>query len=641
MVERKALLSVEKDGETYFFDVGDKTVKDMLAVVENDNAVLSAYSALGRQIDIYEFTLIQQSDAFTQSVEAVLDGYEKKVEIYTVNNGKGGVAEADRTDLNSNIVTYTYDAEIKGLIWKDNGEGNINAEYYGEHVCSVDHATNEYTIGNKGGKVIDTYDPDDPYADHKQETREYVKTLPLYKDLKEEKAGKLFADIGHQLSKSEIDSAIRFDNSIAYTLANVKYPDKDLSHNSKEETIMDEQSINKEILEELKALREQVTKLEQRAEASEQKLDAISAFIAASNEAQTFEKTMHIAEKVTEQITGCEKAEFYALDADKRFFTTDGADREYQSTDSKTNALLRAIESKNVSIEDVRVALIPVVSKDDKAIGVIVAEKSDGFDGVDFTQFGKDRAIMSQIDLAVKKELTHQENITDKVTGLKNAQGLAEYVDANADKTVTVMLVTADLPKEDPESALKDIAKAIDNKGRSNINDNVYALDGGKFVSVMSCDEKKAKSIADMLSMSVKNISVEVKTMTAAQMIGADAGREEKSKQPTYHNKEAYSQIVNKFHISGCSTKTASSISGMAEKEGVVHSVKYDGDRSVVTLDGDRKDFCYKALGYAKKHDTEHSVEHKAEKMSRWGDKAKTLAEHQKEQQTEKHDPQR
>lgn len=744
MNERTALLSVKKYGEEYLFNVGDKTVEDMLAVVENDNATLSDFSALGKDISLDEYAEIQQSDKFTQSVEVDLDGYEKKAEIYTVNGGNGGIAESERNDINSNITTYTYDAEINGLIWKDYGDGSMSAEYYGDTVCSVDFGTREYNIGNRGWETINTYAPDDDPADYRKETRDFVKTLPRYinekddkifaeqidrfvkgeiphfetitlghtspilkvlgsksetttikqnvlrnsllptnlaanrhsqghnipvdtikqltsalrnpvavlsgqhsgtlvilTDLKNQdnkniivpisldlrstdntvnkvtsiygkdnllnyltrhkndflaihtkKADELFTTIGYQLPQTT--SVLCYDDSIAYTTVNVKYPDEKKQQKTQQEDIkMDEQNVNLEILTELKALREQVSRLEQRATDSEQKLDAISAYIAAGNEAQSFEKTMHVTEIVTQQITNCDKAQFYALDADNRFFTTDGDKREYQNADNKTNALLRSMEDKSVSINDVETAYIPVVSKDNKAIGVIVAEKSGGFEGVDFTQFGKDKAIMSQIDLAVKKELTHQEAITDKLTGLKNEKGLAEYAAANREKTVTVMEVSvpSDLPKENADDIIKAVAKTVESKGRSNINDNVYTL-GGKFIVIMNCPEKKAQNIAEMLKMSIKatNIMTDVKQIKVGELHVANQKAPSSIKKVQARNVDPDTTMKNDF------TK-AETLEDFAKSANKYFS---NLGKKVTNPKGEEKNNCYAILAHDK-----------------------------------------
>lgn len=94
----------------------------------------------------------------------------------------------------------------------------------------------------------------------------------------------------------------------------------------------------------------------------------------------------------------------------------------------------------------------------------------------------------------------------------------------------------------------------------------------------------------------------------------------------SYFNKQGYGKIKNKFHIT-CDKKTAAAISKMAESEKVQHSVKWTPEKAVVCLDGDHKDLCFKALNFAKKQMPENTVEHKANKMAEWADKAADKAE--------------
>lgn len=56
-------------------------------------------------------------------------------------------------------------------------------------------------------------------------------------------------------------------------------------------------------------------------------------------------------------------------------------------------------------------------------------------------------------------------------------------------------------------------------------------------------------------------------------------------KSPTFFNKDGYRNIDNKTYI-GTDSKTAFAISKSAKENGIEHSVKYDGQRSAVTVDG-------------------------------------------------------
>lgn len=66
---------------------------------------------------------------------------------------------------------------------------------------------------------------------------------------------------------------------------------------------------------------------------------------------------------------------------------------------------------------------------------------------------------------------------------------------------------------------------------------------------------------------------------------GHEAAPQEKGNGPTYYNRDGYRDIQNKEYIR-TDSKTAYTISKEAQKFGIEHSVKYDGEKSVVTLDG-------------------------------------------------------
>ena len=72
------------------------------------------------------------------------------------------------------------------------------------------------------------------------------------------------------------------------------------------------------LAEELRAMREEMRAMrEQMSEMigdTNKKLEVIGSFVAAINESQTFEKTMHAVENVTKDVTGCDKADFIAED---------------------------------------------------------------------------------------------------------------------------------------------------------------------------------------------------------------------------------------------------------------------------------------------------------------------------------------
>lgn len=100
--EKQALVSFEIFGEEFYFKINEKSVDDILKTA-NTERPLRAFREMGERISEEEYAEIQQSDSFTYSVEMNFDN--DTASIYTVNDGKGGISEADRTDSNVTFDT--------------------------------------------------------------------------------------------------------------------------------------------------------------------------------------------------------------------------------------------------------------------------------------------------------------------------------------------------------------------------------------------------------------------------------------------------------------------------------------------------------------------------------------------------------
>ena len=79
--------------------------------------------------------------------------------------------------------------------------------------------------------------------------------------------------------------------------------------------------------------------------------------------------------------------------------------------------------------------------------------------------------------------------------------------------------------------------------------------------------------------------------LSSPAYFGRQPEQPKQDKGATYFNREGFKDIQNKEYIR-TDAKTAYTISQEAQKFGIEHSVKYDGDKSAVTLDGVKsKDF--------------------------------------------------
>ena len=98
MENKQALYSIERgDDIRHYKAAGEYSIDDLLNVANDKNPYLKLMD-MGEQISIGKYAEIQQSDRFTFSIEMNFDTLSGT--IYEVNDGKGGIAEEDRTDDN-------------------------------------------------------------------------------------------------------------------------------------------------------------------------------------------------------------------------------------------------------------------------------------------------------------------------------------------------------------------------------------------------------------------------------------------------------------------------------------------------------------------------------------------------------------
>nr|WP_303789391.1 YodL domain-containing protein [Ruminococcus flavefaciens] len=120
----QALVSVEINGEISYFNVNDKNIEEIMNIA-NTEAPLLGYENMGSRISETEYAEIQQSIDFTYSVELNFD--DNNVSIYSVNDGKGGIAEGDRTDDNIRIEKHKL-SEYHEQNTELNAKGTVSNE---------------------------------------------------------------------------------------------------------------------------------------------------------------------------------------------------------------------------------------------------------------------------------------------------------------------------------------------------------------------------------------------------------------------------------------------------------------------------------------------------------------------------------
>ena len=359
-----------------------------------------------------------------------------------------------------------------------------------------------------------------------------------------EKAEQLFQSIGKKYPEPE--SVISFDNSIAYTMANVKYPDE--KSINKEVKSMDEQALNAQLLaeikamrEEMKSMREEITEMRSGQESltnatrsTENSLRIINGFIANLNASQTFEKTMQAVENVTKDITGGDKVEFVGVDGDK-FYTTDGETREYIEAKDKLNEIM----AKDFLIEVMAegrifvnsdLAVVPMKSNDDKPVGWVIVEKEGGFDGIDLSQFEKGGMIMNSVTLAIDKEQNHHGMVTDEMTQLKNKDGLNEYLKNHIvkeqGKTDTAVImsdidhfkwVNDNYGHKVGDMVIRGVADILAENTR-NGNDCAFRVGGEEMVCIVNCNLEKAAEVAERIRKQIEDTIFDLPDDVAADI---------------------------------------------------------------------------------------------------------------------------
>lgn len=131
--QNEILFRIEMNGEIETYKANGITAEEILNITANSENPYSELMNLGQPISDLDYAVFQQSDKFTVSVDVNFD--ENEATIYTVNNGKGGIDEGDRTDDN---VSFQYvkisdfkdlPNERKWIDYSANYDMKIDGEY--------------------------------------------------------------------------------------------------------------------------------------------------------------------------------------------------------------------------------------------------------------------------------------------------------------------------------------------------------------------------------------------------------------------------------------------------------------------------------------------------------------------------------
>ncbi len=338
-----------------------------------------------------------------------------------------------------------------------------------------------------------------------------------------EKANEMLLSIG--VDFPEANTFISFNNSIAYSTANVKYISENSQNISEKEKFPsgDERSDNmvettqQELLERIAALEKQVTAMTAEQQNLKEQINTVNQFISSITESQNFEQSMSTIESMGKQVLDCGRAEFWCYDgAENKYFTNDEnrGGRDWQI--AKENMRIAA-DTKEAYIADGE-AYIPIISND-KVAGILVASEKDGtFDRTSLEKLAPNGQIANTIDLSLKKEFEHQGRITDELTRLKNRQGAKEYAantmahNINAEKDMCLIMCDIDHFKsindtyghDAGDTVLKNVAGILQSGTRQGA-DSAFRWGGEEMVCVLNCDYDHAMDIAERLRQQIES----------------------------------------------------------------------------------------------------------------------------------------
>ncbi len=146
--DREFLYSVQHLDDVWHFKVSEEKLDDVLKIAGEEKSFRKLME-LGEPISIEEYAEIQQSDRFGQSIAVNFDDYTAKY--YTVNDGKGGFSDGDRTDENTKFETVEIPRPNVSLDKSEQKESPIHFGLFGNGITAYDISrtdaqTNDYPV---------------------------------------------------------------------------------------------------------------------------------------------------------------------------------------------------------------------------------------------------------------------------------------------------------------------------------------------------------------------------------------------------------------------------------------------------------------------------------------------------------------
>ncbi|MGN0553745.1 MAG: diguanylate cyclase [Oscillospiraceae bacterium] len=288
---------------------------------------------------------------------------------------------------------------------------------------------------------------------------------------------------------------------------------------------MDEQNMElAKILERLAALEKENQSL--KAEVEELKsndieikneLNTINRFISAMTESQSIDEIMTEVESAAKQLTNSDEVKFFCMDNTNDKFFSESGGRNWISQE-QTEMLKKISDNQEIQNEGTK-AYIPLVAGNGNTLGVIAAERSEGFNTDDLARnFAKGGTFVENIKLGLEKEYQHQGRITDELTKMFNRQGLNEYLEntvvkaMSEGKSVNILMSDIDRFKSVNDTyghdagdiILKGTAEVMKDFTKDGAN-NCFRMGGEEMIAILITDTpEQAVDMAETLRKNVE-----------------------------------------------------------------------------------------------------------------------------------------
>ena len=230
-------------------------------------------------------------------------------------------------------------------------------------------------------------------------------------------------------------------------------------------------------------------------------LKTINRFISAMTESQSIDEIMTEIESAAKQLTDSDNVIFYCMDSVNEKFFAEDEGRNWQS--KAETEFLKSVSDNQEILNKGTKAYIPLVAGNGNTLGVIEAERSDGFNTDDLARnFSKGGTFAENIKLGLEKEYQHQGRITDELTLMLNRQGLNEYLENTVvkayaeNKCISIVMCDIDHFKSVNDTYGHDAGDVV-LKGTSNVMKD-FTKDGANGCFRMGGEEMVAILITDL-----------------------------------------------------------------------------------------------------------------------------------------------